>query len=95
MSFLDLVWARLGIDPVESAVRLIDGHEFAVAAAGATGAMLITHTHADWVLSDIKLAAEEATGDEQVVILQGLGTADETISGRRGASSTAPSSPTT
>ena len=34
MSFLDLVWARLGIDPVESAVRLIDGHEFATAAAG-------------------------------------------------------------
>jgi tetrapyrrole methylase family protein / MazG family protein len=79
MSFLDLVWARLGIDPVESAVRLIDGHEFAVAAAGTTGAMLIAHTHADWVLSDIKLAAEEATGDEQVVILQGLGTAGERI----------------
>ena len=79
MSFLDLVWARLGIDPVESAVRLIDGHEFAVAAAGTTGAMLIAHTHADWVLSDIKLAAEEATGDEQVVILQGLGTPEERI----------------
>jgi tetrapyrrole methylase family protein/MazG family protein len=79
MSFLDLVWARLGIDPVESAVRLIDGHEFAVAAAGTTGALLITHTHADWVLSDIKLAAEDATGDEDVVILQGLGTAAERI----------------
>ena len=79
MSFLDLAWARLGIDPVESAVTLIDGHEFATAAAGVTGAMLIAHTHADWVLSDIKLAAEEATGDEPVVILQGLGTAGETI----------------
>ena len=79
MSFLDLVWARLGIDPVESAVRLIDGHEFALAAAGSTGALLITHTHADWVLSDIKLAAEEATGDEPVVILQGLGTPAERI----------------
>ena len=79
MSFLDLVWARLGIDPVESAVRLIDGHEFALAAAGSTGALLITHAHADWVLSDIKLAAEEATGDEEVVILQGLGTPSERI----------------
>ena len=29
MSFLDLVWARLGIDPVEAGVRLVDGHEFA------------------------------------------------------------------
>ena len=38
MSFLDLAWARLGIDPVESGVRLIDGHEFATAAAGVSGA---------------------------------------------------------
>ena len=32
-----------------------------------TGPLLITHTHADWVLSDIKLAVEDATGDEPVV----------------------------
>ena len=36
MSFLDVAWARLGIDPVEAGVRLVDGHEFATAAAGAT-----------------------------------------------------------
>lgn len=79
MSFLDVVWARLGIDPVEDAVRLIDGHEFATAAAGTIGAVLITHTHANWVLSDIKLAVDDAAGDEPVVILQGLGTPDERI----------------
>jgi tetrapyrrole methylase family protein/MazG family protein len=79
MSFLDLVWARLGIDPVEAGVRLVDGHEFAVAAAGASGPLLIAHAHAGWVLSDIKLAAEDAAGDETVVILQGLGTASERI----------------
>ena len=79
MSFLDVAWARLGIDPVEAGVRLIDGHEFATAAAGSTGALLITHTHADWVLSDIKLAVEDATGDEPVVILRGLGTPAESI----------------
>ena len=79
MSFLDVAWARLGIDPVESAVRLIDGHDFAGAAAGVSGAVLIAHTHADWVLSDIKLAIEDASGDEPVVILQGLGTPAETI----------------
>jgi tetrapyrrole methylase family protein/MazG family protein len=79
LSFLDVAWARLGIDPVEAGVRLVDGHEFATAAAGATGALLITHTHADWVLSDFKLAAEDATGDEPVVILQRLGTADERV----------------
>jgi tetrapyrrole methylase family protein/MazG family protein len=79
MSFLDVAWARLGVDPVEAGVRLVDGHEFATAAAGATGPLLIAHTHADWVLSDVKLAAEDADGDEPVVILQRLGTPDELI----------------
>ena len=79
MSFLDVAWARLGIDPVEAGVRLVDGHEFAVSAAGATGALLVAHTHADWVLSDIKLAVEGATGEEEVVVLQALGTDRESI----------------
>lgn len=79
MSFLDVIYARLGIDPVEAAVTLIDGHEFATAAAGRIGPLLVTHTHANWVLSDIKLAVENATGDEAVVILQRLGSHDECI----------------
>ena len=79
MSFLDLAWARLGIDPVEAGVRLVDGHDFATAAAGSTGPLLIAHAHAPWVLSDIKLAAEEAKGDERVVILQRLGTTEEKV----------------
>ncbi|MBI4884378.1 MAG: nucleoside triphosphate pyrophosphohydrolase [Actinobacteria bacterium] len=79
MSFLDLAYARLGVDPVEAAVTLIDGHSFAIAAAGITGPMLVAHAHADWVLSEIKLAAEGATGDEPVTILARLGTPDETI----------------
>lgn len=79
LSFLDVAWARLGIDPVESRVRLIDGHEFAEAARGEHGPMLVAHTHANWVLSDIKLASEQADGDEPVTILQGLGTDHERI----------------
>ena len=79
MSFLDLAYARLGIDPVEARVTLVDGHEFATAAAGQSGPMLVAHTHANWVLSDIKLAVESAEGDEPVVILQGLGTAAEVV----------------
>jgi tetrapyrrole methylase family protein / MazG family protein len=79
MSFLDLVWARLGVDPVDAGVRLVDGYDFAAAAAGSTGPLLIAHAHARWVLSDIKLAADEADGDEAVVILQRLGTDDEQI----------------
>ena len=79
MSFLDIAYARLGIDPVEANVTLVDGHEFAIAAAGMAGPLLVTHTHANWVLSDIKLAVENATGDEPVVILQRLGSPDERI----------------
>jgi tetrapyrrole methylase family protein/MazG family protein len=79
MSFLDLAWARLGIDPVEAGVRLIDGHEFATAAAGEAGPLLIAHAHANWVLSDIKLAADEPDPDTEVVILKALGTPDEHI----------------
>ncbi len=79
MSFLDLAWARLGIDPVEARVTLVDGHEFATAAAGVTGPMLVAHAHANWVLSEIKLAADGARGDEPVVVLQRLGTAEEAV----------------
>jgi tetrapyrrole methylase family protein / MazG family protein len=79
MSFLDLVWPALGIDPIESRVRLVDGHDFATAAAADSGPLLIAHTHADWVLSEIKLAVEDATGDEPVVILQALGTTDQQV----------------
>jgi tetrapyrrole methylase family protein/MazG family protein len=82
MSFLDVAWARLGIDPVEAGVRLVDGHEFASAAAAAGGPLLVAHTHANWVLSDIKLAVDDpdgALGDTPVVLLRALGTADEQI----------------
>jgi hypothetical protein len=77
MSFLDVAWARLGIDPVESGVRLVDGHEFATAAAGVSGAVLVAHTHANWVLSDIKLSLDDPSGDldaTPVVLLHALGT---------------------
>ena len=79
MSFLDVIYARLGIDPVEAGVTLVDGHEFATGAAGLAGPLLVAHTHANWVLSDIKLAVENASGDEPVTILQRLGSPDELI----------------
>ena len=83
MSFLDLAYAALGIDPVEAGVRLVDGHEFAVSAAGHNGALLVAHCHANWVLSDIKLAVDDASDmsndDLEVVILQRLGTPEEAV----------------
>ncbi len=78
VSFLDLVWDRLGIDPIEQRVRLVDGHTFALSAAGEAGPLLVAHTHANWVLSDIKLAID-ADDDQTAIILQGLGTRSEEI----------------
>ena len=79
MSFLDVAYSRLGIDPVEAHLTLVDGHEFATATAGLAGPLLVAHTHANWVLSDIKLAVENARGDEHVIVLQRLGSPDERI----------------
>lgn len=79
VSFLDGAWRALGIDPVESRVRLVDGHDFATAAAGETGPMLVAHTHANWVLSDIKLCVENPVDDSPVVLLHHLGLPDEQI----------------
>ena len=56
MSFLDLAWEALGIDPVNAGVRLIDGHRFAAEAANERGPLLVAQVHADWVLSDVKLS---------------------------------------
>lgn len=78
MSFLDIAWARLGVDPVEAGVRLVDGHLFTTAAAGERGPLLVAHCHNQRVLSDIKLAVDDP-GDEPVVVLQGLGTDDERV----------------
>lgn len=80
LSFLDVVWTRLGIDPVEQRVTLVDGHDFATAAVGLEGPLLIAHTHANWVMSEIKLAVDsDEVDDLPVVILQRLGTDDELI----------------
>lgn len=78
MSFLDVVWSRLRVDPIEDGVRLIDGHRFATQAAGQRGPLLVAHTHAQWVLSDMKLSVDRSPS-EPVVVLQRLGTGEESV----------------
>ncbi len=79
LSFLDLAWEALGIDPVNAGVRLIDGHRFALEASGERGPLLVAQVHADWVLSDVKLSHESANGDEPVVLLHHLGLPDQRV----------------
>ena len=78
MSFLELAWNRLGVDPVEVGVRVVDGYTFAVDAAGERGPLLVAHCHARHVLSDIKLAAE-LQNPGQATVLQRLGSPTEAV----------------
>ncbi|MEI7886879.1 MAG: MazG nucleotide pyrophosphohydrolase domain-containing protein [Actinomycetes bacterium] len=78
LSFLDLTWARLGVDPVERGVRLIDGHRFAAEAAGQRGPLLVGQCDNPFTLSDIKLSVEYPP-TTPVVVLQRLGLPDERI----------------
>ncbi|MGA2209502.1 MAG: MazG family protein [Acidimicrobiales bacterium] len=79
MSFCDLVWARLGIDPLAAGVRLVDATAFALTAAGDTGPLLVAQCWSKAVLSDVKLAVEEPAPDQRAVILHHLGMPDEAV----------------
>ncbi len=79
VGFLDDVWRALDIDPVETAVKIVDGHVFASAVAGYTGPLLIAHTHANWVLSDIKVSIDDIDPLTEVVLLHHIGLDDEKI----------------
>lgn len=78
LSFLDLAWARLGVDPVAAGVRVVDGHRFAVEAAGERGPLLVAQCDSASVLSEMKLAVD-GEPPAGVVVLHHLGLADESV----------------
>ena len=77
LSFLELAWAALGVDPVAEGVRVVDGRRFAVEAAGERGPLLVAQCDNRQVLSDIKLAVDGPMTD--VIVLQRLGLADQSV----------------
>ena len=76
LSFVDLAWERLGVDPMEAAATLVDGHSFRIEAAGVPGAMLVGQCDSAAVLSEIKLAVDEGP---RVTVMQRLGLDDERV----------------
>ena len=78
LSFLDLTWVRLGVDPAELGVRVVDGHRYGTEGAHERGPLLVAQCSDREVLSDIKLSVEDP-GDATVTILQRLGLDDEVI----------------
>ncbi len=86
LSFADLAWDRLGVDPLSAGVRLVDGRRFAVDAAGDRGPLLVAQCDAGHVLSEVKLAALDSLDRSAaagvhppVVVLQRLGLPDEQV----------------
>lgn len=83
LSFVDLTWVVLGIDPIADGVRIVDGHRFASEAAGDRGPLLISQCHDQATLSDIKLAIDPLnpteTDDLRVTVLQRLGLPDQHV----------------
>ena len=78
LSFCELAWSRLGIDPLEAGVRLIDAETFAVQAAGSPGPLLVGQCWSTAVLSGVKLAVEPGPSSP-VVLLHHLGLSDELV----------------
>ena len=77
LSFVDLAWTRLGVDPVAAAPRIVDGHEFAIDAAGERGPLLVAQCDSVAVLSAVKLALD--LDGPPVTVLQRLGAPDEAV----------------
>ena len=75
LSFLDVAWPALGIDPIAAGVRLVDGQRFVIDAAGSAGPFLVAQCDTAAVLSDIKLAVEGV----RAVVLHHLGLPDERV----------------
>ena len=78
VSFLDLAWDRLGVDPMVAGARLVDAAAFPVEAAGSTGPLVVGQCWNRDLLSGVKLAVTEAP-EGGAVLLHHLGLADEKV----------------
>ena len=81
LSFLDLAWSALGIDPLAEGVRLVDAGAFGSVAADEGGPFLVAQCWSRHVLSDVKLALRDDDGPAlpRPVILHHLGLDDEVV----------------
>ena len=77
MSFLDLAYVELGIDPI-AGLRIIDSSDFEALADAGKYPLMITQVYSKFVASDVKLALMDVLDDETPVwFLRNLGLLDE------------------
>ena len=77
LSFADLAWSRLGVDPLADGVRIVDGQRFATEAAGERGPLLVAQCDSAEVLAAVQLALPAAS--TQVWVLHHLGLPTERV----------------
>ncbi len=78
ISFLELIWSALGIDPFASGVTMIDATDFSHHAKLNRGPFLLTQVWSRQILSDVKLSLVDPNASTAVV-LQRLGTSSELV----------------
>ena len=81
LSFLDLAWAALGVDPLDAGVRLVDAGEAGSVLADEGGPFLVAQCWSRHLLSEVKLAVPDEDGRElpRPVLLHHLGLEDEVV----------------
>jgi tetrapyrrole methylase family protein/MazG family protein len=81
LSFLDLAWAALGIDPLADGVRLVDAGAAAPVVGREEGPFLVAQCWSRHLLSEVKLAAPDDDGLElpRPVLLHHLGLEDQVV----------------
>lgn len=77
MSFLDLAYVELGIDPI-AGLQIIDAQDFAEVASAGQHPLMITQVYSQMVASDLKIALMDVLPDEyEIYFLRNLGLPDE------------------
>jgi tetrapyrrole methylase family protein/MazG family protein len=80
LSFAELAWSRLGVDPLDRATRVVDARALDRAALDLGGMVLVAQCDDPLVASDVKLALlEHLDPDAPVTVLRHLGLPDERV----------------
>ena len=80
LSFAELAWARLHVDPMETGARVVDGRTLAPSDLDAGVPLLVAQCDTRLLLSDVKLVLlERLDADAPVVVAQRLGLPDEQV----------------
>ena len=80
LSFADAAWARLGIDPLSTGARVVDGRSLDLDALDSGGPLLVAQCDHRLVLADVKLTLlERLAPDTPVTVVQRLGLPDERV----------------